>query len=115
MDILERLRNRRTQIIREIEALEPMRKGSVVDQFVETARKDGSKSKRGPYPLYSYKDKGRTISRRVAQGEEADAYRQQIEVFRRFETLSAELVDISQRIADQVVSTVGDEKKSSRR
>ncbi|MCX7048802.1 MAG: hypothetical protein NTX50_25360 [Candidatus Sumerlaeota bacterium] len=107
------LQNRRDEIIKELASLPPMRKGSITQQWLQTVRKDGSKTRRGPYLVYSYKDKNKTISKRVPRQQE-DLYRRQIESFRRFQKLSAELVQISQRLADRAASDPDDSKKNSR-
>ena len=109
-----KLQKRRDDIVKELASLPPMRKGSVTPQYLQTVRKDGSKTKRGPYLVYSYKEKNKTVSKRVPRQQE-DLYRRQIESFRRFQQLSAELVGISQRLADVAASDPDDRKKNSRR
>jgi len=98
--------------VRQIAALGSMRKGSVSEQFLETAHKDGSKTKRGPYILYTFKEKGRTISRRLPAKQKAQLFREQIDNFRRFQTLAAQLVRTSQRMADLAAADLSDEKKT---
>ena len=71
---------------------------------------------RGPYPLYTYKEKGKTLSRRITNPEELGRYREQIDAFRRFQTLVSELVRVGQRISDLVLSDEEElKKKRSRR
>lgn len=115
MSQVEQWRKRRREVLREIAALEQIRRGSVVEQFVETTRKDGSPSRRGPYVLYSYKDKGRTVSRRIPDPERVARYREQIEGFRRFQELTAELLALGERISEQVLYEPGGVKKTSKR
>ena len=71
MTHLETLRSRRSKILKEMSGLEQMRRGSVVEQFVEMVKADGSKVRRGPYALYSYKENKKTVSRR-GDGFQAD-------------------------------------------
>jgi len=99
----------------EIAALEQIRRGSVVEQFVETTRKDGTKSRRGPYVLYSYKEKGKTVSRRITDREQISVYREQIEAFRRFQELTAELLAIGERISDRMLYEPQGVKKTLKR
>ena len=108
-----KLQKRRDDIVKELASLPPMRKGSITQQWLQTFRKDGSKTKRGPYLVYSYKEKNKTVSKRVPRQQE-DLYRRQIESFRRFQKLSAELVQISQRLADVAAADPDDGKKNSR-
>jgi hypothetical protein len=105
----------RAQIIDQIAALGPMRRGSVYDHFLPTPRKDGSTYRRGPYPTYTFKQGGKTKAKLLHNEEEAELYRRQIEAFRRWQELSAQLVSISQRLADLEATGRDEGKKNSRR
>lgn len=100
MDNLERLQEKKKELLDQICKLKEMRQGSVVEQYFELRRRDGTISRQGPYFLYSYKQGGRTISRRVSSVAVAQRYKEQIEEFRKFEQLRSQLVEISQRISD---------------
>ena len=114
MTQLQRLRNRRSEILKEISALEQIRRGSVVEQYIETVNADGTKVRRGPYALYSYKEKKKTVSRRVSNPELAKVYREQINAFRRFQELNTELTSIGEKISDMVISEEDDQKKQQK-
>jgi hypothetical protein len=77
-----------------------MRKGTLVEQVVQKTRGDGSRSKLGPYTLYTFKRDGKTLSRRLGGGEQVALYRAQIAEFRRFQELTAELAGVGQALAD---------------
>lgn len=115
MTQLEKLRGRRNVILKELSALEQIRRGSVVEQFVETVKADGSIARRGPYALYSYKEKKRTVSRRISNPEVVKVYREQINSFRRFQELTAELTAVGEKISDMVISEQEDKKNSRSR
>ena len=115
MSQIEQWRKRREQVLSEMTGLEQMRRGSIVKQYVETTRKDGTQSRRGPYVLYSYKEKGKTVSRRITDPEEISVYREQIKAFRRFQELAAQLLAIGERISDQVLFEPQEVKKTSKR
>ena len=114
MDRVEELSQRKQEILKEIADLPPMRKGSISEQFLESERKDGSKRKRGPYWLWSYKEKKKTVSRRLRSAEQRKRYGEQIEAFRRFKDLTAELAQVSQELADCIATDSDAEKKTSR-
>jgi hypothetical protein len=113
MTQMETLIGRWEEIIKELSGLFEMRRGSVVEQFVETLRKDGTRTRRGPYALYSYKEKARTISQRLSDPELVETYRGQIQAFRRFQELVQEMVTLGERISEVAISD-GREKKQSR-
>ena len=105
MDELKAAQKQKLNILEQIRALGDMRRGSVTEQFFERKRSDGAITRCGPYHLYTYKQDGQTISRRLPDAAGAVQYRAQIEQFRRFEELSAQLVEISQRICDLLQQT----------
>lgn len=104
MESLDKLEQKRDQLLTQIASLGPMRKGSLTDQYVETTRKDGSPTRRGPYTVYTYKHDGRTVSRRITDPARVAVYREQIAAFRRFHELTAELAQVSHSLADLEVS-----------
>ena len=114
MDSYQRLTTRRAQILEEISGLGPMRKGSVCQQKLSYKRSDGSVGPRSPYWTYSFKDGGTTHSKHLREAQEAQLYDRQVQSFRRYRELSAELVRISQSLAD--LEATGDEgcQKNSR-
>jgi hypothetical protein len=115
METFRQLTRRRAQLLEEIAALGPMRMGSVCDHYLPVRRKDGSTARRGPYPTYTFKQGGKTRGRHLRGKQEAVLYREQIETFRRWQALSAELVRVSQRLADLEAAGQDEGKKNSRR
>jgi hypothetical protein len=107
--------DRRGIIINQIAEIGAMRRGSLTSQFVEAARKDGETYRRGPYVIYSFKEKGKTVSRRIKTAQEKERYQGQINAYRRFQTLAAELVEVSQQLADLTLGEQDAEKKTPRR
>lgn len=100
METLEALLEKKKDLMEKIVKLKDMRRGSVVEQFFEVKRKDGTVVRQGPYVLYSYKEKGKTISRRLPTAARAERYQAEINEYRRFEKLCSELVETSQQICD---------------
>lgn len=103
MKQIESLRAKREELLCELAGLEQIRRGSVVEQFVEAVKADGSKTRRGPYALYSYKENKKTVSHRVTDPKLAQVYRKQIQAFRRFHDLTQELVLLGEKISDAVI------------
>ncbi|MCX7012408.1 MAG: hypothetical protein NTW86_07580 [Candidatus Sumerlaeota bacterium] len=115
MNNAEQIQSRRSQVLAELVALGPMRKGSISEQVVHTVLKDGTPRQRGPYTVYTFKKRGRTISQRLSDAGQIARYREQIAAFRRFQDLSTQLVEVSQRLADLQVAGAPAGKKNSRR
>ena len=115
MDTYRQLSRQRSQILRQIETLGPMRMGSVYDHYVPTKRKDGSRYRRGPYPTYTYKQNGKTRAKHLPNPQQAELYQNQIDNFRLYQQLSAQLVEVSQRLADLEAAGDRASKKNSKR
>ena len=115
MDNPSRLIQRKNNILDQLATLGPMRKGTLNEQYVQTVLKDSSTRRRGPYTVYTFKEHGQTVSRRLGDRAKIALYREQIATFRRFQELTRQLAQISQRLAD--LEAVGDpgSKKNSRR
>jgi len=99
MSASQSLQSQRDSIVEQIGQLGPMRQGSVTFQCIKSARKDWSPVQHGPYPLYTCKRDGRSHSRRLAPPQ-VSRYQDQIECYRRFESLLAQLVAVSEQMAD---------------
>ena len=75
---------------------------------------DGSRVKRGPYPLLTRKDGNKTVSLRLGDPALVPLYRQQIQAMREFETVVEQLVRVSEQLSDLAVAQVV-QKKTARR
>lgn len=109
-----RLTKSKDKTLSQLASLGPMRKGSLTEQYVEVTLKDGSNSRRGPYTLYSCKENGKTVSRRLRSDGEVALYREQIAAFRRFQELTAELARIGRTLADLAAEDPEGSKKNSK-
>ena len=102
MSRLPKLRQTRAELLRHIGSLEKMRRGSVVHQFHKICR-PGSQTPvySGPYPLFTCKKNGRTVSRRLRDPEEIRRLEAQVENYHVFRRLCSQLVDVSEAICDE--------------
>jgi hypothetical protein len=115
MDTPSRLIQRKNNLHDQLATLGPMRKGTLNEQYVQTILKDGSARRRGPYTVYTFKEHGQTVSRRLSDHAKIALYREQIATFRRFQELTRQLAQISQRLADLAATDDAGSKKNSRR
>jgi transposase len=107
------LHARRRQLLSQIEDLDQIRRGSITEQFVEAVLKDGTKVQRGPYTLYTSKDKGgRTVSRRLTDPAQIAHYSSQIEAFRQFQQCTSELLALSEALCDRAIADPEAQKKT---
>ncbi len=98
------IHQQRQAILAELARLGPMRRGSVTDQYVETTGMDGKPRRLGPYPVYTAKEDGRTVSRRLNRPELVTACREHIAQGRRFRELVDQLMRLGEALSDQSLS-----------
>jgi Family of unknown function (DUF6788) len=102
MSKIARLRRNRREILRHIASIEEMRRGSVVRQFfpVKHPATHGPKI-RGPYALYTCKQKGKTLGRRLRRPEEINRLEEQVKNYHSFRALCGELVKVAEKICEE--------------
>lgn len=100
MEELTILEEKKKALLEELLNLDDFRKGSLVEQYFEKKLADNSIIRLGPYALYTYKEGGRTISARITQPILIERYKAEINEFRKFERICAELVLCNQTICD---------------
>lgn len=102
MSVLQKLRQARQEILAQIALIEEMRRGSVIRQFLKIKLKGKRKpTLSGPYALFSFKQKGKTISRRLHDLEEIRRLEQQVDNYHIFQQLCRRLVEIGEAICQE--------------
>ena len=102
MSVLQKLRQTRQEILAQIALIEEMRRGSVIRQFLKIKLKGKRKSTlSGPYALFTFKQKGKTISRRLHDLEEIRRLEQQVESYHIFQQFCRRLVEIGEAICQE--------------
>src|SRR5881409_2735850 len=104
------LEYQRQQLLRQFSALRELRRGSLTEQFLMVKRTDGSRVKRGPYPLFTRKEAKKTVSVRLSDPALVPVYRQQIQTMREFETVINQLVRVGEQLSDLAVAEVVQKK-----
>jgi hypothetical protein len=80
---------------------------------VEYQAKDGTRKENGPYPILTFKEKGKTRTLRLESSEQEEAVRGQIANFRRFKELMKRLAEIGMEVANAELAEKHDAKKNS--
>ncbi len=105
------LQEKAENILNEIATLGPMRKGSLCKRVLKRKTAQGEIRTRGPYWYYTFKKKGRSVSK-MLKDSQVKFFEGQIEKFRRFQKLTMQYVEVSQRMADQDANKCGGKKNS---
>src|SRR5271157_2889636 len=104
------LQQQRQQLLQQLSGLQELRRGSLTEQFLMVKRQDGSRVKRGPYPLLTRKHGQKTVSRRLTDPALVPLYRRQIQALRQFETVVDGLVRVGEQLSDLAVAEVVQKK-----
>ncbi|MBI2425110.1 MAG: hypothetical protein HYV27_19955 [Candidatus Hydrogenedentes bacterium] len=93
------LNQRQSGILRELTGIRFMKKGSVTFQCFKPKDSDGASAVRGPYPVLTWKEQGRTKSMRLRSSEDVAWAQEAIENYRRFTALCREFEELAERLA----------------
>jgi type II secretory pathway component PulF len=102
MSMLSKFRQARQEILTQIALIEEMRRGSVIRQFLKVKLKgEREPILSGPYALFTCKQKGKTVSRRLHAIEEVRRLEQQVENYHMFQQLCHRMVEIGEAICKE--------------
>src|SRR6266436_9240360 len=104
------LEPQRQALLRQLTDLRELRRGSLTEQFLSVKHADGSRVKRGPYPLLTRKQTNKTVSVRLSDPALVPLYRQQIQAMREFENVVDQLVRVGEQLSDLAVAEVVQKK-----
>ncbi len=106
MNTVEQIQKERTRIAQEMLNIPNARQGSITEQYFPVMRNGmPTEERRGPYWIFSTKQKGKTVSKRLTTSTNLQYARQEIsnhkrlqELFHRFEELTERLGTIAQQL-----------------
>jgi hypothetical protein len=108
------LEQQRQGLLRQLADLREIRRGSLTEQFLTVKHADGSKVKRGPYPLLTRKEAQKTVSLRLTDPALVPLYRRQIQTMREFERVVDQLVCVGEELGDLAVAELVQKKTPGR-
>jgi Family of unknown function (DUF6788) len=104
------LQTQRQALLQQLAPLEQLRRGSLIAQYFVARRQDGSRVKRGPYPLLTRKHGQKTVSVRLTDPALLPLYRQQLAALRQFDAVVGQLVAVGEQLSELAVSEVVQKK-----
>lgn len=111
MDSLQQIEARRLAILDGIKSIRSMRRGSITEQFFPVLRKGQKQAaRRGPYYVFTRHQGSKTVSRRLTTPQVLQQAREDVEAFKRFQTLCREYERLTEKLGELERET-GQEKK----
>lgn len=108
---LDSLLQQRNRVLQNMQAIDRLRRGSLSKQFFKSG--PGQSAPRGPYFVLQGFFQGKKFSQRIP-AEQAHQVQQQVDNYRRFQTLAEEYVTHSDEITRREFQNSGGKKNSSR-
>ena len=105
-----KLEQQRQGLLEQLAELRELRRGCLTEQFLTVKHADGSKVKRGPYPLLTRKQAHKTVSVRLTDPALVPLYRRQIQTMREFERVVDQLVRLGEELGELAVAEVVQKK-----
>ena len=110
--LFSNLEQQRQALLGQLSELRELRRGSLTEQFLTVKHADGSKVKRGPYPLLTRKEAKKTVSLRLTDPALIPVYRRQLQAMREFEGVVDQLVRVGEQLGDVAVAETVQKKTS---
>ena len=119
-DSLATLEQQRDGVLRQIQQLGDMRRGSLFEHYLRCGKASCACKKpghpgHGPYFSLTRKVGGKTQTRQFRPGPRLEKVREEVETFHRFRELSERLIEINEAICEQRPVEAEEVKKTSRR
>ena len=111
-DNIDSLQLKQAAILRDLQAIDRLRRGCLSKQFFKPA--PGQSSRRGPYFILQGFFRGKKFNERVP-ADQAPKVQEQVDNYRRFQALAEEYVTLSDQITRLQDSAGADSKKNSSR
>jgi hypothetical protein len=104
-DSLEALERQRAEVLRQMQELGDMRRGSVVQQYLRCGKspcccKKPGHPGHGPYFALTSKVAGKTKTRQLRAGPVLEKVKREVQAFHRFRELSERLIEINEEICE---------------
>jgi len=111
MESLQQIEVQRLAILDGIKSVRSMRRGSITEQFFPVLRKGQKQTaRRGPYYVFTRHQGSKTVSRRLSTPQALQQAREDVEAFKRFQTLCREYERLTEKLGELERET-GQEKK----
>lgn len=117
MNPLHDLEARRNDLLEKMRSIRSLERGTITEQFFHKLRPGEKKpTRQGPYYVFSRREGGRTVSRRLISPSEIEQARQDVQAYKEFVALCQEFVEVTEALGRlERKDSEGDREKKRRR
>lgn len=113
MDLLQQIEAQRLAILDSLKAIRSMRRGSITEQFFPVQRKGRKQAaRRGPYYVFTRHRGSKTVSQRLTTAGALQQAREDVEAFKRFQTLCRDYERLTEKLGEHERKTEQEKKRS---
>jgi len=99
MSQIEAIEQRRAEILKQMSRIGSLKRGSITEQYLKVRLKGQPRAVlRGPYYVFSRREGGRTVSRRLTTERDLAQAREEVSAARRFRELCREYEELTERL-----------------
>lgn len=109
---IQDVERQRQEVMDEMLAIRSMRRGSITEQKLPS--KKGGKATRGPYFVFSRRQEGKTVSKRLRPGPDLELAHQEVAAHKHFVELCRRFEQLTERLGELERGDVTQEKKRRR-
>lgn len=112
---IQQLEARRDDVLQQMRDIRSMRRGTISEQYLKVARKGAQEPRScGPYYVWSRRENGKTISRRLRDPAQVEQARQELDGYQRFVALCKEFEQLTEQLGELERQQPLQEKKRRR-
>ena len=113
METLQQIEVQRLAILEDIKSIRSMRRGAITEQFFQVRRQGQQQTaRRGPYYVFSRHQGSQTVSQRLTTPEALQQAREDVEAFKRFQTLCRDYERLTEKLGELERKTEQEKKRS---
>jgi len=101
MDLVRQIEAQREAVLEEMRSMRSLKRGTINEQYLPVVHQGKREPVlRGPYYVFSRREKDRTVSHRLRTAQELEEARENVAAYQRFKALCEQLEQLTERLGE---------------